>query len=761
MNKLRKAMAVCLSVMLSVWMLVPAWGVQSSYAAPDDNSTEIEAPPTETNASEFVDASATDAEDSTDGDADNGDLADADVAPVGEDSIMLADEAGENVDGDGVDTQSVDTKSEGVCSITADGTTAYYLTLKEALAAVQSNQTIEIYKSCTLDDAVTLGGGTAGVTNVTIKNATAAADGEFNNRDSVVTFTGAAEIVLGDATDSTKACTATVSGVKFDGKSTAREGRAFTVQGGSTLTVGTGADDDTTAFYGMNSNNDGAVFLVTGNGSKVTFNSGTVSECYSGAGKNSYWHGGCVALVKTSATFELNGGTINRNGAIGGLLPTQLYVGVTPFLLWPTASFKMTGGSITNNVSDHGGAIAASGGANGKPWTIEITGGNITNNSASGDGGAIYIGDNEEQSTLVIEGDVKITGNSCGRAGSAICIRNGTLTLKNNASHEAPSITGNSVTSPQGQCIDENHSYNGAYYVQSAIGFTWAYANYSNIKIDISGNTVISGNTNYAGESANLLAFPGKDGASNNITVHDLGARANIGINTRYSDKVDSSGEQFAKVPDGGNANYVYRLVNDKEPSLVGTVTAGDSSITWGDSSKGPLTLTLSAAVSEPTWLTVEFKNTASKKVYRQAVLLGDSESAKDSSGAYTRTVIIKDLPLAYHYDISVVSEQSGWRYTSANAVSDGANFTGTYSTDAQDWNNDNARESYSDAAAGLSVGTLSLNNNTNTASDSSGSEIAMRTLTITAASDDSGGVLGRIAQWLSDTASVVNTMTE
>ena len=269
----------------------------------------------------------------------------------------------------------------------------------------------------------------------------------------------------------------------------------------------TGSISYNSAIYGGAINNNGFLFIDSGN---ITNNT-----CYNNA--DGYSYGGAI---HTYTYLTISGGNIANNG--GGDTPTyqggaiyqtvhqsstQYYTTITGGTFTGNTSImhggaihaddgslNISGGTFTSNTSRHGGAVHI------HSVTAQITGGTFTQNTATY-GGAYF---NGTYSTTTISGNANFTKNNADPYGGAI-YSNGTLNINGGTFTE-------NVADASDLSSDEGHG--GALFLSvdstttiTAGTFTGNIAAYSGHAIYTGGTTTISGGTFTTTGQPNALIY--------------------------------------------------------------------------------------------------------------------------------------------------------------------------------------------------------------------------------------------------------------
>ena len=284
-----------------------------------------------------------------------------------------------------------DLTDSDTCKIIRGTEPLYYATLADALKDAQANETVEVFKSHTLSEAVTVS-----VAGVTIKNITDPYDWRENptqngstDAQPVVTFAAAGQLTF--------SADATLSGVIFNGGNTARTVSAVSVAGGTTTVSdgaagaeGTGIEATTCTFRNFNSTGaSGSVFNIA-SGATLSFTAGSIE---SNTGTNDVG-----APVYSSGTFTMTGGSISGNTA---------YTAGAIYAASGTVSLS-DDAKITRNTSTLTGLNSSAGIYAAGDSAVNISGGEISGNLTRGGAGAVILAG--ATSTLTVTGG-KITGN--------------------------------------------------------------------------------------------------------------------------------------------------------------------------------------------------------------------------------------------------------------------------------------------------------------------------------------------------------------
>ena len=155
------------------------------------------------------------------------------------------------------------------------------------------------------------------------------------------------------------------------------------------------------------SSNEGGGGVLVGAGTSFTMEGGTISG---NSATNGDGGGVFVETITTDGkigTFLMKDGTITGNTATKG---GGVYV-------YQGSTFTMEGGNITDNTAvSRGGGVCVD--YISDPTTFTMKGGTITGNTVTnGNGGGVYVGN---YNTLMVSGEVKITGNKSGGANNNV-----------------------------------------------------------------------------------------------------------------------------------------------------------------------------------------------------------------------------------------------------------------------------------------------------------------------------------------------------
>ncbi|MBR2594018.1 MAG: InlB B-repeat-containing protein, partial [Firmicutes bacterium] len=230
----------------------------------------------------------------------------------------------------------------------------------------------------------------------------------------------------------------------------------LTIAKGSTVTIDLNG-------YTLKGTGSAAVIFV--NGGTLTINDTSSSKAGKITGGSSSTGGG--VSVRSGGSLTMNGGTITGNktdntGAgiyIQGTNSSAVMNGGTVTGNTSTGNgggvhcnngctFTLNGGSITGNTAINGGGVSAYG-------TFVMNGGEITNNTASTEGGGVYFYSNGSSVFTMTGG--KITGNSSKGPGGGMFCKNGTkINLSGNTI-----ISGNTRNDrPDNVALDESTKIN-------------------------------------------------------------------------------------------------------------------------------------------------------------------------------------------------------------------------------------------------------------------------------------------------------------
>lgn len=513
------------------------------------------------------------------------------------------------------------------CKVTLGSTVTYYDTLNEAISGATTGSTIEVFKATTNTGAATAG------KNLTIKCTSSAAKVNFTSTGFIqvssasnltlegVIFDGqnrsttsySCLMLMGTGTVTIKnsSTVATqISNFNTAGASTNIAGGFATVYSTSKLVMQGGTISNcSSVLYGgaIDVNSANASFTMSGgtitdcksiNGGAIrtngamTMSGGTISNCSTSA---SGGLGGAIYADNTATTLTMSGGTISGCKAVlgsgwtgggsavclsgtmnmtGGIIKEcGDYVSV-PYAAGPiymynaSAVLNMSGGQITNNKGSHGGAISLQYGKVNLTNTAQLT-----NNSVYYDGGAVYMAGG----TTMVCGTYfpLIAGNSCGRSGSAIHIRNtANLTIQNQTiitgNHSTGSTTATSASVYSGAVCGLNSGGQG--------------------NITIKDNPIIMGNTAVV-SGATVAANVGvATNTRSTLKFGSLGWLAQVGVYAEPGNEaLAAAGAQFATgTTTASSLNYLRNITNDRNPvssKYLNGVAGSSTAINWSAAS--------------------------------------------------------------------------------------------------------------------------------------------------------------------------------
>ncbi len=465
-----------------------------------------------------------------------------------------------------------------VCYITNAGITTYYISLQAALAAAAEGNTIEIFKS----HEFSLGTGveqelTKSVTIMNVcnplndgvnwlKNGNAKDATDNPNGEPIVSLAKADRFVVGDGTN---AATVTIKGLRLKGEAaeaTNTDGRQKSVmlaKGSANLKFLKGeegtdnygnalsSDNYATSIYNQSEvNEDGRGLLCMEADSQATLEQITMTDSLSYSAK---WDGGgTIVNIIGKATLTINGGEYTGLKCRGSAN-------------WGEASIKVsTGadGTVVNmkdvyahgNTGSHGGFITTS-----DSLTAELNIEDCTfiKNTAYVEGGAVYAGGGEiakGYTTLNISGSTTFKENESARCGSAFSCR-GQLNLSGNVL-----ITGNTNSGTD----------SAGTYVGGAID---AYGHPSR-SWKISGSPRIYGNT-----PADVAVYS----TNYSLSVGNMLKDAHVGVQ-HYTADMNAAGKQFATTINASAAveeNLAGAFFNDVDKTLV-SIPGENNAAIWG-----------------------------------------------------------------------------------------------------------------------------------------------------------------------------------
>ena len=294
--------------------------------------------------------------------------------------------------------------------------------------------------------------------------------------------------------------------------------------GGGVYVAG-GVLDMAIQMTGNSATSGGAVYI---SGGKVNVTGGTVSGTATS--------GGAVFMI--GGTVNVTGGTVSGSMAENG---GAFYM--------EDGTLNISGGTVKENTAQqNGGMLYATGGS------INISGGTLSENTANnGNGGAIsYNG----SGAVTISGGT-LSGNKAESGlGGAIYQSSGEATLSagyinggNTAKNGAAVYTAGGITNFRGVSITGNIASEGG-----AVGMA------AGTKLNFSGNTMVSGNTNTANETRNVYLNVDSDEVIN--VPADLGSN-NIGI--YVADNVRSTrGEVCCSFSSYVSTTNLARIIDDR-----------------------------------------------------------------------------------------------------------------------------------------------------------------------------------------------------
>lgn len=438
-----------------------------------------------------------------------------------------------------------------------------YSTLQEAIDAAQDGDRIEIIKNIeltaqlTVNKSVTISGmqikRTSSIKNTAMFNITAG-DVVFENVviDGGAVWSGTEDTVLKRGTGNT-GITSTDTLVLISG---------------GTLTLADGAvlrNNYNNTVATDRYNYSGGAVRINGTGATLTIDGGSILNNYC----NGY--GGAV-IVKPgsglSASVIFNKGTVSGNNATNS--------GGT-FCIDHSSTFKMTGGTISNNGGNvKGGVVWLS---NGK---ATFSGGTVKDNYS--DTGTVYISDNG----TVELGNVTMTGNKASK-GSAVYYNNGSLAVTGR-----PSLSDNTIYLPSGKTISVQSNLTGA----DTIIVTGA---------NMTAGTVIANviNADFAKAAAETLTVSG-------FTSYAEGTSIKIGniANLTWSENLPASKTIFAgtqlelevQAEGGSNITYKWYVCDDAQgtnPIEINTTASEPNKLIYGDCNVGVCYFYCVAAVDD------------------------------------------------------------------------------------------------------------------------------------------------------------------
>lgn len=360
------------------------------------------------------------------------------------------------------------------------------------------------------------------------------------------------------ASDITSAGTLSFNTCTLDGAPTtaiSRSQAAVSITGGTCNvgTVGDTATNCTIQDFTNTSTSGGGAFNVTGG--TLNLNGGTITGCQ--AASNTSNIAGGVAVYMNGGTANLVGMDISACGYSDEAHKGDNANG--PINVRGTGVFNMTGGSIKNCGSSHGGAISI----NAATATTNLSGGEISGNTAFYDGGAVF----NNNGTLNVSGDIVIKDNVSGRNGAAIGTRNGAVVNISGS----PQITGN-------QCLYKDLS--GSATVGAISGFD----SNNHGTVTISGSPNISGNYYGADKTdtskkADLAVYD-----TTSLSIGNMEANANVGICALdgFIGTLMQDTQQFATYT--GSTDNFSVFFNDNNPvegkTLIGSAGT-DPAVVW------------------------------------------------------------------------------------------------------------------------------------------------------------------------------------
>ncbi len=461
-------------------------------------------------------------------------------------------------------------------------------------------------------------------------------------------------------------------------------------------------------------------------------------------------------MITTAATDATDGykyrGTAGTNATLKRAFGNTTMLNVTGGSVVTIKNLTIDGAKATYTVNNTEGVLKIQ---NASKVTLD-TGAVLQNSKTSGEGGAVRI---QSQSTIVMQGNSKITG--CIGQGGALCGFVANLEMKDTASitdchaTEAGKIKGGAVilwngtfsmsgeasitdcTAGQGSALTlgvtggqaegftntrvylsdkANISANSCNAEDTASDLATAISitKGADVQTIVSGTPTVYGNTNSAGNQANIVDWSDENvGSQIQVAEAGLGADANLGV---YSANNDAAGDTFALTETSPSTDYanLASFKNDKNSHLTGFAST-ENRVVWSSAEPLTITKTIPAAVTDDTWFTVQLVNNTTGDIYRQSIKV----EAGQTSGSATLV-----LQSGFGYTVTDVSAQSNWRY---------ANSAATYAGYADsEWSAD---------ATGASIGTVTLDGYS-----------ANRTLTLTTAKTSD--------LYASENTSVVNTIT-
>ncbi len=492
-------------------------------------------------------------------------------------------------------------------------TGAFYDTLKNALANVQANQTIQVINGITETTAATLDSGKTGVTldlngeTITLSSVNIVNSGGLTiiSSQSGGTISGNASNVINNGTGSLTVSSGTITGTQSVISSTTG---AVTINGGTI---------NSTAASG---NYDG--IYKNGSTGTVTISSGSVTGYRSGVYNNGSSEinisGGTVSGTTqgiysySTGAVNITGGTVTGNTGIINRVNSNITINGTNAQVTGVAGNGIT--AVSGSVTVTNGEVkGSSSGINSTTGAITVNGGTVRSTAASGnyDGiykngasGAVTISSgsvtgyrsgiyNNGTSQVSIEGGT-VTGTSQGIysystgavnvtggiiSGNAGIVNrvNSNITI-NGTNVQVKGLSGNGITSVSGTVTLTNGSITGT---ASGISATTG-------AININGGTVTSSAT--TGTNAAIY----KNGASGIVTISAGAVTGYYGIYNNAAGPISITGGTVT----GNGVNGIYNKTTGAISVTGGTVSglshgihlAGAGSLTMGENSGTPNT---------------------------------------------------------------------------------------------------------------------------------------------------------------------------
>lgn len=342
-----------------------------------------------------------------------------------------------------------------------------------------------------------------------------------------------------------------------------RTGATFNMYGGS-ISGNSGNNGVAVYMYATNNNTDtrnqnGAVFNMFGG--EISENTSTV---YGAAiSVNDF---GDVREGKERAKLNIYGGKIWGNTTANS--DTNAYGTIR---VVGDTDVTMSGGEISGNTADYGGAFRVGSGG-----TLTVTGGKISDNTANKEGGAIY----QDGSAVVEISDAEVSLNDAPNGGAFRVLNTGSLTVTNTtvsgntatASGGAAFVNGTpTVTVTGGEWSANTATVNGGVMRAEGSGGAISFTN-----VDITGNTGTSGGGAFSIAGSHTATFTGCT-LTGNVSSGAGSAIYISGTTTLRLDDTVVTGNDQQRSGSAWYVGAVYSTNVDNIVTLAGrTVIAGN-----------------------------------------------------------------------------------------------------------------------------------------------------------------------------------------